>query len=416
MRKYLSRVMRLTKKFDETNFVQIPRKENMEADTLVKEASVSEVVDKFDEIQYMPSIDIPKVQQVQSEGNWMASIVSYLKEGRLPEEEDEARKLRVRSARYVLMDEVLYKRGFSQPYLQCLAPDEVNYILREIHKGACGNYSGARSLVHKVVRAGYYWPNMQADAKAYVKVYDQCQRFSNVPRQPSEYLTLITALWPFAQWGLDILGPFSIGVRQIKFLVNHYSSPAHPQANGQDEVANRSLLKIIKTRLERVKGAWPDEVPGVLWVYRMTVRTPTGETPFNLAYGTEAVIPAEVHMANHRVAAYQDKDNEEQLRLNLDLIDEARMDAEQRMARYKNLMARQYDATIKPRRFDIGDLVLKRVSLATKNPAHGKLGPNWEGPYRVVNCKRQGSYYLEALDGRKLEHPWNVEHLRRYYQ
>ena len=120
----------------------------------------------------------------------------------------------------------------------------------------------------------------------------------------------------------------------------------------------------------------------------MTVRTPTRETSFKLAYGSKAVIPAEVHMANHRVMKYQDEENEEQLRLNLDLIDKVRMDAEQRTARYKNLMARQYDAMVKPRQFNIGDLVLKRVSLATKNPAHGKLGPNWEGPYKVINCKR----------------------------
>ena len=79
-------------------------------------------------------------------------------------------------------------------------------------------------------------------------------------------------------------------------------------------------------------------------------------------------------------------------------------------------MAKQYDAMVKPRCFNIGDLVLKRISLATKNSAHGKLGPNWEEPYRVINYKRQGSYYLEALDGQKLEHSWNVEHLRRYYQ
>ena len=89
------------------------------------------------------------------------------------------------------------------------------------------------------------------------------------------------------------------------------------------------------------------------------------------------------------------------------------MDAEQRTARYKNLMARQYDAMVKPRRFNIVDLVLKKVSLATKSPAYEKLGPNWEGPYRVINCKREGSYYLETLDGRKLEHPWNVEHLKK---
>ena len=78
-----------------------------------------------------------------------------------------------------------------------------------------------------------------------------------------------------------------------------------------------------------------DELPGVLWAYRTTVRTSTGETPFKLAYGSDAVIPAEVHMANHRVMMYQDKDNEEQLRLSFDLIDKVRADAEHRAAKSK---------------------------------------------------------------------------------
>ena len=90
----------------------------------------------------------------------MAPIVSYLKDRKLSERKDEARKLRLRAARYVLMDEVLYKRGFSQPYLSCLVLDEANYVLREVHEGACGNHSGARSLIHKVVCAGYYGPTV----------------------------------------------------------------------------------------------------------------------------------------------------------------------------------------------------------------------------------------------------------------
>ena len=160
MKKYLEKVLRLVKKFKKTDFIQIPREENMEVNTLVNEASTNEVMYEFDEIQYIPSIDIPEVQQVESRGNWMTPIISYLKEGWLPKEKDKARKLRVRSARYVLMDEVLYKRGFSQPYLRCLAPDEANYVLKEVHKEACGNHSGARSLIHKAVHVGYYWPNM----------------------------------------------------------------------------------------------------------------------------------------------------------------------------------------------------------------------------------------------------------------
>ena len=91
----------------------------MEVDALVKEASVSELMDEFDEVQYMPSIDLLEVQQVESEENWMTLIVAYLKDGRLLEEKDDARKLRIRTVKYILMDEVLYKRSFSQPYLRC---------------------------------------------------------------------------------------------------------------------------------------------------------------------------------------------------------------------------------------------------------------------------------------------------------
>ena len=79
-------------------------------------------------------------------------------------------------------------------------------------------------------------------------------------------------------------------------IKNHYSSPAHPQANRQVKVTNWSLLKIIKTRLEGEKGIWPNKLPSVLWAYRTTARTPTGETPFRLAYGSEVVIPAKVEI------------------------------------------------------------------------------------------------------------------------
>ena len=124
MKRYLKKVVRLVKKFKEVDFVQIPREENVEADTLAKEASVNEAINEFDEIQYMPSIDLPEMLHIEGEENWMTPIVSYLKDGKLPAGKDEARKLRVKSARYILIDEVLYKRGFSQHYLRSLAPDE----------------------------------------------------------------------------------------------------------------------------------------------------------------------------------------------------------------------------------------------------------------------------------------------------
>ena len=197
---------------------------------------------------------------------------------------------------------------------------------------------------------------------------------------------------------------------------NHYSSPAHSQANGQVEVTNWTLLKIIKTWLEGAKGIWPDELPSVLWAYRTTSRTPTGETPFQLTYGADAIIPAEVGLTSYRVQNYMEDKNEEAMRLQLDLVDEDRAMAEQRLARYQDLMSKHYNAKVRHRDFQIGDLVLRKVMGTAKDPSQGKLGPNWEGPYRITSWQRKGTYHLETMDGKKLQHPWNTEHLRKYYQ
>lgn len=83
------------------------------------------------------------------------------------------------------------------------------------------------------------------------------------------------------------------------------ASVAYPQANGQAEASNRTILHGLKTRLEEAKGAWVDELPTILWAYRTTSRVSTGETPFNLVYGTEALIPVEVAIGSPRLNAYE---------------------------------------------------------------------------------------------------------------
>ena len=122
------------------------------------------------------------MQVENSEYNWTTPLITYLKAGVLPDEKGAARKLKVQASRFVLIKDILYKRGFSRPYLRCLCKEEANYVMREVHEGIYGNHSGARSLVHKLIRAGYYWPTMMKDAQAYVQSYDKCQRFSNFIR------------------------------------------------------------------------------------------------------------------------------------------------------------------------------------------------------------------------------------------
>ena len=163
-------------------------------------------------------------------------------------------------------------------------------------------------------------------------------------------------------------------------IKNLYSSPGHPQANGQTEVTNRTLLKIIKTKLDEAKGAWPDELPNVFWAYRTTARTPMGETPFRLTYGTEAVIPVEVGVASTRRTTFSKEENDDKLRVNLDCLDEVRDKSSGKMIEYQRKMAEYYNKRVKLRQLDIGDLVLRKVNTATKNPTQGKIGPTWEGP------------------------------------
>ena len=105
------------------------------------------------------------------------------------------------------------------PYLKCLILEEAMYVLREIHKGVCGNHLGPRSLVGKTIRAGNFWPTMQKDAIELVKKCDKCQRFGNVQHIPGELLTSISSPRPFSTLVIGIIGLLPRGKKQVKFLL-----------------------------------------------------------------------------------------------------------------------------------------------------------------------------------------------------
>jgi hypothetical protein len=122
------------------------------------------------------------VTSVQEVSDWRKEIIDYLQNGTVPSENRSAIQLRMNVGRFTMVNETLYKRGFTLPLLKCVSREEGNYILREIHEGICGNHSGARVLAHQVVRAGFYWPNMSKDSTIIVRNCDKCQRFANVTK------------------------------------------------------------------------------------------------------------------------------------------------------------------------------------------------------------------------------------------
>ena len=110
-------------------------------------------------------------------------------------------------------------------------------------------------------------------------------------------------------------------------------------------------------------------------------------------------------ITSYRVGNHDESRNDEVLGLQLDLVDEIRATAEQRLAWYQDLMAKHYNSKVRCKDFQVGDLVLRKVTGATKNTSQGKLGLNWEGSYRITSWHRKGTYHLETLDGQKLHHP-----------
>ena len=149
----------------------------------------------------------------------MTPVYNYLTNGELPADEKEVSVSKRKACSYVLVENKLYRRGFSIPLLKCLEEDKVPDVLQEIHDGINAQHLGGRSLARKALRAGYYWPTMQHDAKEHVKKCDKCQRHGDMHLAPPNELKTLSSPWPFAWWGMDILGPFTMGSYQNKYLI-----------------------------------------------------------------------------------------------------------------------------------------------------------------------------------------------------
>ena len=156
-------------------------------------------------------------------------------------------------------------------------------------------------------------------------------------------------------------------------ITNRYSTPTYLQGNGQAEAVNKVIVNGLKKRLDDVKGKWVEELSHILWTYRIMLRRSTGETPFSITYGAEAVIPLEIGFPTLRTSSFNSSSNDELLEKSLDFIEERRESAMVQLAYYRHKLKQGYDANIKLRPLVSGDLVLRKVLGTSKNPVWGKL-------------------------------------------
>ncbi|XP_050259242.1 uncharacterized protein LOC126704276 [Quercus robur] len=402
MQGYLAWAKHLQTHFDDFRVTHIPRSGNTHADSLATLATSS--AQPLPRVILVEDLSRPttekakgiRVHNVGAGPSWMDPLVLFLKHDTLPDDKVEADKIRRKASRFWLSeDSKLYRRSFSGPYLLCVHPEAIELILEELHEGICGSHTGGR-----------FAPNIH---------------------QPGGELNPLSSPWPFAQWGLDILGPFPKAAGNRKFLLvstdyftkwveaevlanirdvdvkkfvwknivtrfgtphtlisdnglqfdskafreycnelgitNRYSTPAYPQGNGQAEAINKTIVNGLKKRLDDAKGRWVEEIAHVLWTYRTTPRRSTGETPFSLTYGAEAVIPLEINFPTQRTTAFNPIANNSLLEKNLDLLEERRENAMVHLAYYQQKLKRGYDAK---------QLMAEQTSIYDKNRKESK--------------------------------------------
>nr|CAH67521.1 OSIGBa0131L05.2 [Oryza sativa] len=404
---------------------------------------------------------------------------AYLADKTLPEDREGSERVRRISKRYVLVEGTLYRRAANGVLLKCIPREQGVELLTDVHEGECGAHSASCTLVGKAFRQGFYWPTALNDAVDLVRRCRACQFHARQTHQPAQALQTIPLSWPFAVWGLDILGPFRRApggfeylyvavdkftkwpeaypvikidkhsalkfIRGItaRFVVPNriitdngtqftselfgdycedmgiklcFASPAHPRSNGQVERAKAEILKGLKTKtfniLKKHGDSWIEELPAVLWANRTTPSRATGETPFFLVYGAEAVLPSELTLRSPRVTMYCEANQDQLRRDDLDYLEERRRRAALRAARYQQSLRRYHQRHVRARSLCVDDLVLRRVQTRA---GLSKLSPMWEGPYRVIGVPRPGSVRLATGDGTELPNLWNIEHLRRFY-
>ena len=167
-----------------------------------------------------PTIDIEEVMVGEvEEPVRMTPYKNFLIWEVLPSDKNEARRLKWKVNYYVILDGDLFKRGLTSPLLKSLNNQQADYVIRELHEGICSLHIGGCSLATKVVCASYYWLTLSADALDFTKRCRRCQDFKDIPRTPLDNLHSLSSPWPFAMWGMDILGPLPKALGVVKYLL-----------------------------------------------------------------------------------------------------------------------------------------------------------------------------------------------------
>jgi hypothetical protein len=305
---------------------------------------------------------------IASDDPWYGDLLVYLRTQKFGQHlsRDDRRRIRHQAPRYLLIGDILYRRGVDTILRRCLTIDEADKVLNDCHSGACGGHLSGIATAQKIIRASYFWPTLFHDCIHAVRRCEQCQLYANKARAPPALLHPVITAGPFCKWGIDFMTcnpPSSNGHKYIvvavdyftkwaeamptfnntadtaaRFFFNHvisrfgvplqlvsdhgkhfeneifvelssrlgfsheFASPYYPQSNGQVEAVNKVLKTMLQRTVNKHKTNWHHMLFSALWAYRTAVKTATGFTPFHLVHGVEATLPIECEIPTLRTA------------------------------------------------------------------------------------------------------------------
>jgi hypothetical protein len=380
------------------------------------------------------------------------------------------KQLEKESKNFKVKHGILYRKT-NEKTLRVLKEDEIDTVIFITHNHPTGGHFGKDTIYNKI-STRFWWKGMYNDIQEYVKTCDSCQRRGN--KGGTGYLNPIKVGKPFERIGIDFVGPLertkdgnryilvvtdyltkwpeAIAMKETtaenvtefiykriicvhgcpkiilsdrgthfrnklvdglceKFEIKHkLSSPYHPQTNGLVERFNRTLCESL-AKVSQRENEWDEHIESVLFAYRTTKHNTTKKTPFFMVYGREAILPIE------DIREEEDFGKNAIIKRTYDLINltDERIEALNNIEKSQIQQKRRHDTKIKEEtKFEIGNKVLLKDAAKEKQWS-GKLSQKWKGPYYIHDIIGKGAYKLRTIDGKVLKTPYNIKHLKKYY-